>query len=62
MFVTDFKGNQLTDVKFNFYKFNSKTRNIKKVTLNPKLNSKTKVFELDADKSLFDYIVVREDS
>ncbi|MDQ7010062.1 MAG: MG2 domain-containing protein, partial [Candidatus Gracilibacteria bacterium] len=63
LFVTDYKANQLTNVEFSFYKINynskTKTRSIKKVNLTPKLNTKTKVFELDAENVLFDYIVVK---
>jgi len=58
LFVNDFKWNVVTDVEFSFYKYDYKSKQTKKVKLNPVLNKKTSVFELDAQKSLFDYVVV----
>lgn len=64
LFVTDFKWNQKTGVDFSFYESNSYWNSlwwkVKKIILEPLLNSETNVFEFNNNEENFDYIIVKD--
>jgi hypothetical protein len=59
-FVTDYDGNQISNLDFNFYSYNYTTRKSTKVDANIVLNNDRKVFENVWKKPNYDYVIIKD--